>query len=239
MSRDLANVFRTREPFRQAGSDIDTTQPVRDHLAGEEVLLNERAERSANAILARGDDRRVRDGNAQWMPEERGDREPVSQTTDHRGFGGRPYDRDPRIPRLQELRDREDHGRRDEQHRRSPLHTVELCLTSRFVLQELHSCGAQPPRVTRDRSTSCVDAPVGTSTTSTTFFPSISRGVTTTVRPLPVYVRTPAVPSTGAFARYLDWIACPNASTNSAASIAVSHAVTHATALPPGMWTIA
>src|SRR5690349_12020379 len=120
------------------------------------------------------------------MTEERRHGEPVRETADHRCLRRRANDADPGIARLEKPRDDEDHGRGNEQRRCPTLHAVESRLTSCFVLQELHSCGAQPRRVTRDRSTRCVDVPVGTSTKSTTFFPSISRGVTTTVRPAPL-----------------------------------------------------
>ena len=46
-----------------------------------------------------------------------------------------------------------------------------------------------------------VDAPAGTSTYVTTLRPARSVGVMTTVRPLPVYVRTPDADTVGAAVR--------------------------------------
>ena len=46
-------------------------QSLVEHLAGEEVGLHELAERRADLVLAVRDDRRVRDGDAEWVAEQR------------------------------------------------------------------------------------------------------------------------------------------------------------------------
>ena len=77
------------------------------HLAREEIALHEIAERRADAVLARRHDGRVRDGNAQRMPEERGHGEPVGDAAHHRGLGKGAHVAQPRKARLVHAREHE------------------------------------------------------------------------------------------------------------------------------------
>src|SRR6185436_6469411 len=79
-------------------------------------------------ILAARDDRRVRDRDAEWVAEQRGDGEPVSETTDHGGFSGGANEGEPRELSLERQRKNEQDRRTHEQARGPPLHAVELDL---------------------------------------------------------------------------------------------------------------
>ena len=70
---------------RVVSSLVRTTSPR------EEVGLDELAERAADLVLAVGDDRGVRDRDAERMPEQRRHREPVGERADHAAFGGGPH----------------------------------------------------------------------------------------------------------------------------------------------------
>ena len=88
-------------------------EPLVEHLAGQEVGLHELAERATDLILAMRDDRRVRDGDAEWMPEQRRHGEPVGQRAHHRGLGERSHVADPAVVLLLPSGNEEDD--RDEQ----------------------------------------------------------------------------------------------------------------------------
>jgi hypothetical protein len=64
--------------------DIQPTHPPRDHGGGQEIVLQELSQRGADPVLVLGDDGGVRDRQAERMPEQGGDREPVGEAADHR-----------------------------------------------------------------------------------------------------------------------------------------------------------
>lgn len=76
------------EPGAEPAADADGAQSLSYDVLGEEVLADEFAERDAELVFLGRDDRGVRDGQAEWVPEEGGDGEPVGQGADHAGFGG-------------------------------------------------------------------------------------------------------------------------------------------------------
>ena len=88
-------VHRLAEPAPEPLADVDGCQPLRQHFVGEEVALDELTEAAADLVLAVGDDRRVRDGDPQRMPEEGGDGEPVGECADHRRLGAGAHVADP------------------------------------------------------------------------------------------------------------------------------------------------
>ena len=154
VARDLANVLRTRQPLRESFGDVEAPQSIRDYLTRQEILLHERSQRTPDAVLTRRYDRRVRNGNAQGMAEERRHSEPIGESTHHRRFRCRAEDAEPRVPRLEQPRCEKHERRQHEQRRRPAFHPVERRLSRRLVLQDLHVRGrAQPPIVTRPRST--------------------------------------------------------------------------------------
>ncbi len=86
---DPVGVLGDGEPGAESAADADGAQPSADDVLGEEVLPDEVAEGGAELVLLGGDDRGVRDGQAQGMPEEGGDGEPVGERADHAGLGRR------------------------------------------------------------------------------------------------------------------------------------------------------
>src|SRR5512146_1698493 len=161
-----------------------------DDIAREEVALHERAERAADTVLSRRNDRGVRNGNAERMTEQRGHGEPVGEPADHGRLHRRAHDAEPREAGLEHASDDEQDGGGNEQKRRAALHRVELRLTRRFVVHDLHAASADRPRwrggrgwnrtagsgrlghrgvtFTLAKSTMSRLAPTGTSTYSTT-----------------------------------------------------------------------
>ncbi len=88
------------EPPGRALGGMHAAQVRRDHLTRQEVVLHEVAEDLPDALFARGDDGGVRDRQAERMPEQRRDREPVGQAAHERRFGGRPHVAEPGVERL-------------------------------------------------------------------------------------------------------------------------------------------
>ena len=88
-TRRTLGVRRLAEPVTDPLADVDAGKPLRQHLVGEEVALHELAEAAPDLVLALGDDRRVRDGDAERVTEQGGDGEPVGEGTDHRRLGAR------------------------------------------------------------------------------------------------------------------------------------------------------
>ena len=66
--------------------EIEPAHPPRHHRGDQEILAQEGGERVADPILVARDDRGVRDRQAERVAEQRGHREPVGKTADHRGF---------------------------------------------------------------------------------------------------------------------------------------------------------
>ncbi|MFK4543212.1 hypothetical protein RKD29_002808 [Streptomyces tendae] len=124
LGRHPVGVLRYGEPGAEAAADADGAQPLAHDGLGEEVLPDELAQRDAELVLLLRDDRGVRDGDAQRVAEEGGDREPVGERADHAGLGGgrhiaRPGARAPvRGPLGQDV----DHGDEEQQTGGGELH---------------------------------------------------------------------------------------------------------------------
>ena len=91
---------------------------------GQEVALDELAEAAADLVLAVGDDRGVRDRQAERVAEQGGDREPVGERADHRRLGEGPHVPDPAVTTV-DRRDDIDHGREQEHRQRECLHAAQ------------------------------------------------------------------------------------------------------------------
>src|SRR3546814_887162 len=73
-----ANRLRRRyEKIANRVGDVHALHPPRHHRRGEEILAQELRHGSRNPVLVLRNDRGVRNGNAEGMAEQRGDREPV------------------------------------------------------------------------------------------------------------------------------------------------------------------
>ncbi len=83
---DPVGVLGHGEPRAQPAADADGAQPAPYDVLGEEVLPHELAQRDAELVLLGGDDRGVRDGQAERVTEERGDGEPVGERAHHPGL---------------------------------------------------------------------------------------------------------------------------------------------------------
>ena len=89
-------------------------------------MLDEVAERAPDPVLAVGDDGGVGDRDVERMAEQRRDREPVGEATDHRRLRRGPDVAEPGMLRLQDEGHQEHGAHDDEQARRPALHAVEL-----------------------------------------------------------------------------------------------------------------
>ena len=78
---------RLGEEAADRAGDVDAAHPPRDHRGGEEIVLEEAGERVADPVLVARHDRGVRDGQAERMAEQGGDREPVGDAADQAGLG--------------------------------------------------------------------------------------------------------------------------------------------------------
>ena len=103
------------EPAAEASRDADRAELAEHDLVGEELVLDERAEGRADLVLAGRDDRRVRDAQAERIPEQRRHREPVGDRADHGALGGGAHVAEPGHLVLQGERDREHDGGHGEQ----------------------------------------------------------------------------------------------------------------------------
>ncbi len=133
LERDRARVLRRRDPRREPLGDPQRAEAIRDHLARQEVVLHERAKRAGHAILARRDDRRVRNGDAERMAEQRGDREPVREPADHGGFRHCANEAEPRVRFLECAGHHVHDDGQNQQPRRPALHLVQSALAVGLV----------------------------------------------------------------------------------------------------------
>jgi hypothetical protein len=122
------------------------------HVAREKVLLDEVAQAAADTVLARRNDRGMRDRQAEWVPEDGRHREPVGESADHCRFRDRTHDAEPRIPRLEQPRGDEQEGEQDEEPRRSVLHHRQAACSLGLVQHDLHA-HASPFDVLRSLAT--------------------------------------------------------------------------------------
>ena len=104
---------RLEEAADRAG-EVDVAHPPRDHRRDEEILPEEIGQRLADPVLVAGNDRGVRDRQAKRMAEQRGDREPVGQSADHRRLGEGLHIAEPGIGSF-ELTGGDEHRRHDQQ----------------------------------------------------------------------------------------------------------------------------
>ena len=102
-------------------ADAGGAHPLGDRVGREEAALHEVAQRLAELVLALGDDRRVRDRQAERVAEQGHHREPVGQPADHRRLGGRLQVAHPSVP-AGHSRDGEHGGDDEEEGCRPPAH---------------------------------------------------------------------------------------------------------------------
>jgi hypothetical protein len=105
LTRDGARVFGVGNPSRETFPDVQAAQTSFDDLSRQEVALDERSERAADAVLSRWNNGGVRDRYPERVAEERRDREPVREPAHHRGFGRRAHETQPCEAGLQQARD--------------------------------------------------------------------------------------------------------------------------------------
>ena len=74
-------------PLGGAPRRLRIEDPLANDVLVHEVLADELLEAAADHLLLAWDERRVRDGQAERVAEQRGDGEPVGAGTDHRGLG--------------------------------------------------------------------------------------------------------------------------------------------------------
>ena len=108
-------------------------EPALDDLTRQEIALHEGSDRPADAILAHGNDRCVRDRNAERVAKEGGHGKPVCDSAHHRRLRRGPNETDPRITRLEQSGDDEHDRRQDQQTRGARLHLIQLPLSLDFV----------------------------------------------------------------------------------------------------------
>ena len=94
--RQPGRAGRVGEPFGHHGGEVDLAQLAADRLLGEEVRLDEAAQIVGDAALVRGDDGRVRDGQAQRPAKQRHDGVPVGDAADGGGLGEGGEEAEPR-----------------------------------------------------------------------------------------------------------------------------------------------
>jgi hypothetical protein len=122
------------EELPEPARHVDGRELLLDDGAGEEVLLDERAQAGPDLVLLPRDDRRVRDRQPQRVPEQRGDGEPVGERAHHRRLGGGPHVADPGTGRRAEQHaPEEDGGGEQEQAGRQPLHPDQVPQPRRVV----------------------------------------------------------------------------------------------------------
>ena len=85
---EAGGVGRVGQPDGQPGHEVGGADPFGEDLGVEEVLLHELAQGGGELVLALDDQRGVRYRQAQRTAEQRRDREPVGDATDHGRFGG-------------------------------------------------------------------------------------------------------------------------------------------------------
>jgi hypothetical protein len=78
--------LRCLQEAADGAGDVDVAHAARDHRRDEKIFLEEIRKRLADTILVAGDDRRMRDRQAERVAEQSRDREPVGEAADHRGF---------------------------------------------------------------------------------------------------------------------------------------------------------
>ena len=87
LGHDPLGVGAGGKPLAGPAAHLGGAHLLRHHLLGEEVLGDELLQALGQAVLAGRHDRGVRDRQPERSPEQRGDREPVRQRTDHRRLG--------------------------------------------------------------------------------------------------------------------------------------------------------
>ena len=108
---------------RRRSREIEPRHAPRHHRGGQEIVLEKHRQRVADAILVARDDRGVRDRQAERMAEQRGDREPVREATDHRRFGKGADEPGGQICRLELPRDQICRGHQHQQAGGDDLHS--------------------------------------------------------------------------------------------------------------------
>ena len=125
LRRDALGVRRLGEPGAQPGGDLGGLELGADHRRGQEVGLDELAERSADLVLPRRDDRGVGDRQAERPAEQRGDGEPIRQRAHHAALAGGAQVREGRDPLLADESHDEQHCGGQQRADRDGLHAAQ------------------------------------------------------------------------------------------------------------------
>ena len=105
-------IVGAREPFGEEARRAERADARLELGRLEEVGVEEAPDVSGGAGLVPGQERGVRDRDAERVPEERGDGEPVGEAADHPGLGHRPHQPHPGRRVGDKVRCQEDRGQR-------------------------------------------------------------------------------------------------------------------------------
>ena len=147
--RDGFGVFIPAQPARQLPRRVELANLPHQRRGGQELLLDEFAEALRDARLVLRQDRRVRQGNVERMPEQGHHGEPVGQRADHCRLAGCGEIAEERIPRGEKRGHDIKHPRRRQQPGCSTLGQGEL----RVLQPGGFACGGGRAHI-RPRSTS-------------------------------------------------------------------------------------
>jgi hypothetical protein len=106
---------RIGQPARDRARDVEPPRPPGYDDGNQEIVAEELRQRVAYPILVARHDCRVRDRQAERMTEQRGDREPVGQPTDHRRLRKRAHERECWMDRNERTAHEERRGHEHEQ----------------------------------------------------------------------------------------------------------------------------
>ncbi len=120
--RDLPAMRGLGQPDSGMTGRIELRQLGQDVLGREEILLDELAELTADPVLVARNDRSMWNRQAERMPEQRHDSEPVGNRADHRCLGKGLDPDQPGIGRFQRHRSDEQHRHGQQQRRRQHPH---------------------------------------------------------------------------------------------------------------------
>ena len=102
-TRQAGGALGTGQPVGDKRGEIDLLQLFANRSGRQEIHLDEAAEIVGDAVLVGGNDRRVRDRQAERPPEQRDHRIPVGEAADRRRFGECRDEGQPGPPRLRNI----------------------------------------------------------------------------------------------------------------------------------------
>jgi hypothetical protein len=117
---------RIVEPAREPGDHVDLREPLVRDPRREEIIGDEAAERRPDALLIVGNDRGVRDRDAERVAKQGDDREPIGTSADHAGFREGAQIRQPRPIKPRHGRGKENRRHQHEQRGRDDPHAQQI-----------------------------------------------------------------------------------------------------------------